>query len=110
MRVSCRVKKQNPGEASRWASYEIEISEGASIIDLLQEISKQDIELAFTAHHCKVGICGGCTMLINGTKRLACRTIVTAPAIRLEPAPGVPLIKDLLVDLFALQQKDPSPP
>ena len=105
MKVSCRVKKQNPGEASRWASYEIEISEGASIIDLLQEISKQDAELAFTAHHCKVGVCAGCTILIDGKRRLACRTLVTSPEIRLEPVPGVPLIKDLLVDLFALQQK-----
>ena len=108
MKVSCRVKKQNPGEAPRWASYEMEIPEGASIMDLLQEISRQDADLAFTAHHCKVGICAGCTMLIDGKRRLACRTLVTSPEISLEPVPGVPLIKDLLVDLFALQQKGGS--
>jgi succinate dehydrogenase/fumarate reductase-like Fe-S protein len=101
MKVSCRVLRQNPGGPPHWAQYQAEVEEGATVLDLLRSISRQDPGLAHTAHHCKLGICAGCRMVINGRKRLACRTLVRSPQIRLEPAPGLPVIKDLLVDLLA---------
>ncbi len=105
MKVICHVQRQNPGEPPRWVVYEVEIVDGLTVLNLLQEISQQDSGLAYTAHHCKTGICGGCSMIIDGRRRLACRTLLTSSEIRLERAPGVPLVKDLLGDLFAAQQK-----
>jgi succinate dehydrogenase/fumarate reductase-like Fe-S protein len=100
MKVICRVLRQNPGGPSHWAQYHAEVEEGATVLDLLRSISRQDPGLAYTAHHCKLGICAGCRMVINGHKRLACRTLVRSPQIRLEPVPGLPVIKDLLADLL----------
>lgn len=106
MKVVCHVLRQNPGETPRWMRYDVEVIEGATVLDLLRSISQRDLGLAYTAHHCKTGICGGCNLLIDGRRRLACRTLVKSPEIRLEPVPGLPLIKDLLVDLFAWQQRN----
>lgn len=103
-RVVCHVKRQNPGENARWARYEVEVAEGATVLDLLRSLSQEDPGLAHTTHHCKLGICTACVMVIDGRHRLACRTLVTSPEIRLEPAPGLPLIKDLLVDLLPLHE------
>lgn len=103
-RVVCHVKRQNPGEDARWARYEVEIEEGATVLDLMRTINREDPGLAHTTHHCKLGICSACVMVIDGRRRLACRTLVTSPEIRLEPVPGLPLIKDLLVDLLPLHE------
>jgi len=103
-RVVCDVKRQAPGEDARWARYEVEMPEGATVLDLVRSISREDSGLAHTTHQCKLGICAGCVMVIDGRRRLACRTLVTSPEIRLEPAPGLPLIKDLLVDLLPLHE------
>ncbi len=109
MKVVCHVLRQNPGEVPRWTPYDVEVAEGATVLDLLRSISRRDSGLAYTAHHCKIGVCAGCAMVINGRRRLACRTLVKSPEIRLEPVPGLPLIKDLLVDLFARQQRNRYP-
>ena len=105
LKVTCRIRRQMPGESPRWVDYVIEIVEGGTVLDLLRAISRRDQGLAFTTHHCKVGVCGGCNLLVDGRKRLACRTLVKSSSIRLEPLPGAPLIQDLLVDLFARRKK-----
>ncbi|GEM_PF-1028155 len=103
-RVVCHIRRQSPGEEARWARYEVEIGEGATVLDLLRSIGREDPGLAHTTHHCKMGICSACVMVIDGHRRLACRTLVSSPEIRLEPAPGLPLIKDLLVDQLPLHE------
>ena len=108
MKVTCRVLRQTPDDPPRWAEYHEEVEEGATVLDLLRSISRQDSGLAYTAHHCKLGICAGCRMVVNGRKRLACRTLVRSPQMQLEPVPGLPVIKDLLVDLLASPKKGVS--
>ncbi len=105
LKVNCHIRRQMPGGPPRWVEYVIEFPEGGTVLDLLRAISRQDRGLAFTAHHCKVGVCGGCNLLVDGQKRLACRTLVKSSPVRLEPLPGAPLIQDLLVDLFARRKR-----
>ncbi len=100
MKVTCRVLRQNAGGPPHWVQYHAELEEGSTVLDLLRSISRQAPGLAYTAHHCKLGICTGCRMVINGRKRLACRTLVQSPEVRLEPVSGYPVIKDLVVDLL----------
>ena len=109
MKVICRVLRQTPGDLPHWAEYHAEVEDGATVLDLLRSISRQDPGLAFTAHHCKLGICAGCRMVINGRKGLACRTVVRSSQVRLQPVPGLPVIKDLLVDLLASPKKRVTP-
>lgn len=113
VKVVCYVRRRDPACATGsvearggqgWDCFEVEVEEGSTVLDVLRAISRQDPTLAHTTHHCKTGICGGCTLQVNGRQRLACRTLASEH-MRLEPAPGLPLIKDLLVDLLPLQRK-----
>ena len=47
------------------------------------------------------GVCGSDAMLINGRNRLACKIRVDqlGTKITVEPLPGLPVIKDLVVDM-----------
>jgi succinate dehydrogenase / fumarate reductase iron-sulfur subunit len=105
MNVVCHIRRQEPGKTARWVRYEVAVEEGATVLDLLHIISCVEPDLAYTVHHCKTGVCGGCRMVINGKQRFACRSLVKDFEIRLEPAPGAPIIKDLLVDFLAASRK-----
>ncbi len=107
MKVLLHLKRRMSSAAQPYsASYEVDVREGSTVLELLHCLSGREPGLAYSTHHCKMGVCGGCTMLINGRKGLACRTFVTGPELYLEPAPGLPVIKDLLVDLLPLQKGD----
>lgn len=105
MNIVCYIRRQKPGKTARWRRYEVVIEEGATVLDLLHAISCDEPGLAYTVHHCKTGVCGGCRMVINGKQRFACRSLVKDPEVRLEPAPESPVIKDLLVDFLAASRK-----
>jgi fumarate reductase iron-sulfur subunit len=91
---------------ARWKRYEVTVEEGATVLDLLHTISCNEPGLAFSLHHCKTGVCGGCRVLINGRQKFACRSLVKDSEIRLEPVTDFPLIKDLLVDFIVPSRKD----
>ena len=50
---------------------------------------------------CAHGICGSDAMMINGRNALACKVIVRdiAPKVTVEPIRGLPVLKDLIVDM-----------
>ncbi|MDX1490032.1 MAG: succinate dehydrogenase iron-sulfur subunit [Pseudohongiellaceae bacterium] len=84
--------------------YEIELPEGKDImiLDVLELIKAQDPTVAYR-RSCREGVCGSDGMNINGTNGLACITPVSAVAkngkIVLRPLPGLPVIRDLVVDM-----------
>jgi succinate dehydrogenase / fumarate reductase iron-sulfur subunit len=61
---------------------------------------EQDGTLTFR-RACAHGICGSDAMRINGVNRLACRALVrdVGAKIQLEPILGLPVLKDLVVDM-----------
>ena len=50
---------------------------------------------------CAHGICGSDAMLINGRNQLACKVLAqdVAPRVTIEPIRGLPVLKDLIVDM-----------
>ncbi|HUQ91375.1 MAG TPA: succinate dehydrogenase/fumarate reductase iron-sulfur subunit [Bryobacteraceae bacterium] len=82
--------------------FEIALEERMTVLDALFRIQREhDASLSFRCA-CRVGMCGTCTMSINGVPRLACRTralTLQSPVIRIEPLPNLPVIKDLVVSL-----------
>ena len=48
---------------------------------------------------CREGICGSCSMNINGTNTLACLTPIDKKEFNIYPLPHMNVIKDLIVDL-----------
>jgi succinate dehydrogenase / fumarate reductase iron-sulfur subunit len=82
------------------------------LLDALLLLKEQDDSLGFR-RSCGEGVCGSDAMNINGRNGLACITPLTelAQPIRLRPLPGLPVIRDLIVDLtqFYTQYKVVKP-
>jgi succinate dehydrogenase / fumarate reductase iron-sulfur subunit len=73
---------------------------GLMLLDALMLLKAQDESLTFR-RSCREGVCGSDAMNINGRNGLACITPLkdlTEP-ITLRPLPGMPVIRDLVVDL-----------
>jgi len=88
---------------ARWESFDVEVYSTDRVLDALHKIKwEQDGTLSFR-RSCAHGICGSDAMRINGRNRLACKTLIkdldiTQP-IYVEAIKGLPLEKDLIVDM-----------
>lgn len=73
---------------------------GAMLLDLLELIKVEDPTLSFR-RSCGGGVCGSDGMNINGKNGLACQTqLNTLPKkVVLRPLPGLPIVRDLIVDM-----------
>jgi succinate dehydrogenase / fumarate reductase iron-sulfur subunit len=83
--------------------YEMELSgEGGDLmlLDALTALKARDESLSFR-RSCREGVCGSDAMNINGRNGLACITPLSSLGERvvLKPLPGMPVIRDLIVDL-----------
>ena len=103
--VTLLVRRFDPetGEAARWEDFDVEMYPTDRILDALHKIKwYQDGSLAFR-RSCAHGICGSDAMRINGRNRLACKTLIKdldiSKPIYVEPIKGLPLEKDLIVDM-----------
>jgi len=96
----------------RMQDYDIDLEQSGAImvLDALLYIkAKQDETLSFR-RSCGEGVCGSDGMNINGKNGLACITPIRSlkEPIVLRPFPGMPVIRDLIVDMtqfFAQYQK-----
>jgi succinate dehydrogenase / fumarate reductase iron-sulfur subunit len=82
--------------------YYLEVPEGSDIMLLhaLIQLKAQDETLSFR-RSCGEGVCGSDGMNINGKNGLACITPLSSlkTPIVLRPLPGLPVIRDLIVDM-----------
>jgi fumarate reductase iron-sulfur subunit len=95
-----RHEPRNPESVPHLQTYELEEGPGMTVFLALTEIrERQDPTLAFD-FVCRAGICGSCSMLVNGKPKLACRTLTSElPAeMTLLPLPVFELIADLSVN------------
>ncbi len=76
------------------------VKPGMMLRDALLELKEQDESLVFR-HSCGEGVCGSDAMNINGTNGLACLIPVSSlkEPIEVRPVPGMPVIRDLVVDM-----------
>jgi fumarate reductase iron-sulfur subunit len=80
-------------------TFEVEEADGMTLFIALNEIREhQDNSLKFD-FVCRAGICGSCSMLVNGKPTLACRTLTSKmdDNITLAPLPLFELIGDLSI-------------
>lgn len=82
-------------------SYELpEAKPEMMLLEALLLIKEQDPTLGFR-RSCREGVCGSDGMNVNGTNMLACITPLgdlKAP-IEIRPLPGLPVIRDLIIDM-----------
>jgi succinate dehydrogenase / fumarate reductase, iron-sulfur subunit len=103
MEVQLRIRRFNPeiDDEPHWEEYVVEAEPTDRVLDLLHEVKwYQDGTLTFR-RSCAHGVCGSDAMLINGKNRLACEYLVkdAGSKINIEAVRGLPLVKDLLVDM-----------
>ena len=82
-------------------SFELEgLDKNKMLRDALLLIKKQDESFAFR-HSCGEGVCGSDALNINGTNGLACITPLSSlkEPVEVRPLPGMPVIRDLVVDM-----------
>ena len=102
--VELRVKRYNPetDEKPHWQTFEVEVKAFRSVVlDALHAVKwEQDGTLAFR-RSCAHGVCGSDAMVINGANALACQALIEdlGPTITVEAIRGLPLVKDLVVDM-----------
>ena len=72
------------------------------VLDLLHLIKEEDNSLSFR-RSCREGVCGSDGMNINGKNGLACIAplsyVLKGNKLEIRPLPGLPVIRDLVVDM-----------
>ncbi|RNA44222.1 succinate dehydrogenase [ubiquinone] iron-sulfur mitochondrial, partial [Brachionus plicatilis] len=112
------IYRWNPtvtGQKPHMIEYQVDLNDcGMMVLDALIKIkNEQDSTLAFR-RSCREGICGSCSMNINGTNTLACTCPIDQNAskkTKIYPLPHMYIIKDLVPDLthFFAQYKSIEP-
>lgn len=127
MNVTLAIKRYNPAtdEDPRVHTYQVEVQPTDRVLDALMDITQnQDGTLGYR-RSCAHGVCGSDAMRINGTERLACKTLfqdlvegvaggagesgqageageiaagLEGATIEIEPLRHLPVQKDLMVD------------
>lgn len=95
-----RHDPRDPESVPHLQRYQLEEGLGMTVFLALTEIrERQDPTLAFD-FVCRAGICGSCSMLVNGRPKLACRTLTSElpTHLTLLPLPVFELIADLSVN------------
>jgi succinate dehydrogenase / fumarate reductase iron-sulfur subunit len=103
MKVKLRILRYDPEKDKRphYENYIVEGQPNDQVLDLLNQVKwYQDGTLAYR-RSCAHGICGSDAMRINGVNRLACKVLVkdVGRKIKIEPLLGMPVVKDLIVDM-----------
>ncbi|HEY6161904.1 MAG TPA: succinate dehydrogenase/fumarate reductase iron-sulfur subunit [Bacteroidia bacterium] len=122
MNLTLKIWRQkNAKEAGNFVTYNVsDISSDMSFLEMIDVLNEQLIRkgeepVAFD-HDCREGICGMCSMFINGrahgpwegttTCQLHMRAFKDGDSITIEPwrAKGFPVVKDLVVDRSAFDR------
>ena len=112
MLAQLKVKRYDPekSEDSFFQDYSIDLSEDSTILDGLLKIrDEQDGTLSLRCS-CRASICGSCSMRVNGSAKLVCKTRIkemspNGEAISIEPMGNFPVIKDLVTDMDSFWSK-----
>jgi succinate dehydrogenase / fumarate reductase iron-sulfur subunit len=122
MNLKLRVWRQTSGDSKgKFVEYQMDdVSPDESFLEMMDmlndRLTQQGEEPVAFDHDCREGICGTCSMVINGiahgpkeaitTCQLHMRTFKDGDTITVEPwrAAAFPVIKDLVVDRSALDR------
>ena len=104
MQISIYRFDPDQDEAPRMDDLQLELPEGRDlmVLDVLELLKAEDPSIAYR-RSCREGVCGSDGINMNGKNGLACTTPVSEAAVRgkltLRPLPGLPVIRDLVVDM-----------
>jgi succinate dehydrogenase / fumarate reductase iron-sulfur subunit len=108
MEVTFRIRRFNPEIPGKnkpyWQEFTLkDVDETDRVLELLHRIKWEQDGTLTLRRACAHGICGSDAMRINGVNRLACKVLVKefpeGKKIQIEPILGLPVLKDLVVDM-----------
>lgn len=99
-----RIYRYNPEKDKKPYMQEFtleHIEPGMMLLDALLQIKASKDETLSFRHSCGEGVCGSDGMNINGTNGLSCITPLNElkQPVEVRPLPGLPVIRDLVVDM-----------
>ncbi len=105
MKIHLKIKRFNPEKDKKpwWGEYDLEAEGTDRVLDALHEVKWSHDGTLALRRSCAHGICGSDAMRINGRNMLACKALVKDVLlngqITVEPILGLPVMKDLIVDM-----------
>lgn len=124
--LKVEVYRYNPetDKAPYMKTYEVDTQgKDLMVLDVLEILKAQDPTLAYR-RSCREGVCGSDGMNISGKNGLACVTALSESVknnkLILRPLPGLPVVRDLVIDMSQfyeqyrkiepyLQNREPAP-
>ncbi|MGF7185968.1 succinate dehydrogenase / fumarate reductase iron-sulfur subunit [Desulfitispora alkaliphila] len=107
-KVTLKIKRQQHSSKAHWEKFELPKEKGKSIVVCLQEIRDNPVTIdgkvttpVIWECNCLEEMCGACIMMINGTPKQACSTLIDnieGEEVIIEPLSKFPVITDLKVD------------
>jgi succinate dehydrogenase/fumarate reductase iron-sulfur protein len=99
LRIRIERFTPNHDESPRAQDYDVPIDGTISVLQAIRRIHRTlDGTLSFRNCDCRRGVCGLCSMMIDGKRRLACMC-VAEDGMSIAPPPNRPVLKDLVFDL-----------
>src|SRR5437879_9797544 len=108
--ITLNVTRYRPGQdrAPTTQAYTVPYKQDWVVLDALNHI-KDHIDGTLTYRwSCRMGVCGSCGMMVNGTPKLTCAAFLKhyyPKPIRVEPLTNFPVIRDLVINLDDLLHK-----
>lgn len=106
MEATLRIRRFNPEKDKRayWGTYVLkDCTPTDRVLELIHRVKWEQDGTLTLRRSCAQGICGSDAMRINGRNRLACKVLLQEfgenPKIQIEPILGLPVLKDLVVDM-----------
>ena len=104
--ATLHVRRGAPGEADRFDDFEVPYEDGMSVLDALRWIRIHlDSTLAIRYSCINANACKTCMALVNGEVEYTCIAKLTPHVTIVEPLPKRPLIRDLVTDILAEDEK-----
>ncbi|WP_456397711.1 succinate dehydrogenase/fumarate reductase iron-sulfur subunit [Desulfurobacterium sp.] len=113
-KVIFKISRFNPefDEKPHFQEFEVEIPKGMTVLEALYFI-KESIDPTLTFRgFCRSGICGSCSVKVNGHPKLACKTQIWQETerfgtniLKIEPLGNMKVIRDLVVDFSEAEEK-----
>jgi succinate dehydrogenase / fumarate reductase iron-sulfur subunit len=102
--VELRVKRYDPERDTKphWQTFNVSVKAFRSVVLDALHAAKWDHDGTLTFRRsCAHGVCGSDAMVINGANALACQALIEdyGGVITVEAIRGLPVIKDLVVDM-----------
>jgi succinate dehydrogenase / fumarate reductase iron-sulfur subunit len=103
-KITLKLFRYNPETDKKpyYDTFKMEVEPTDRVLDLMEKVKGyEDGTLSFR-RSCAHGVCGSCSMRINGENMLACKTLVQdlgTNKITVEPMLGLTVLKDMIVDM-----------